>query len=130
MATVSGKHGTVKIGSSDVRELTNWSGSFNPNNQAWNSNQTGGAKRRIAGVLDSSGSMAGKFDESDPIWNSFEEGDEVTLHLYVCQNPPRYRVQPAVIGEVQYEVDIDDGAIVGWTANWEGNGPGYWVGSP
>jgi hypothetical protein len=74
----------------------------------------------VAGTKDHSGTLEGKFDDSDPIDDYFDEGDLVTLHLYVTSSA--FYVVPAMITEVSIEVDIDEGDIIPWSASFGGNG--------
>ena len=120
MPTISGKDGTVKIGSTPVAEITAWSLSTTSNNPAYASSSTGGYKKRVAGVKDASGSIAFKLDPADPVTDDFDEGDHVTLLLHV--DAARFYSVPAVIDSIHLEVDIDSGDIIGGRAEFSSNG--------
>jgi hypothetical protein len=120
MTGISGKNGKVQIVSSDVAECTGWT--FNPtsNNPSWGSCDGGGYKQRVAGVKDGSGSIEGKFNPDDPIYDHLEEGTSVVLKLYI--NATAYYRVPAIIDSFSLEVDMDDGDVVGWSADFSTNG--------
>ena len=116
----SGKDGKVRIGASDLAEITGWT--FNPtsNNPSWASSSTGGYKTRVAGVKDGSGSIEGKYDKTDPIDDSIKEGDCVTLELF--QDATRKFIVPAIIEGMTFEQDMDDGEVVSWSADFATTG--------
>ena len=120
MPTISGKDGHVKIGAADVAEITAWSLNTTSNNPAYASSSTGGYKRRVSGVKDATGSIAFKLDPADPVTDDFDEGDHVTLLLYV--DATRFYSVPAVIDAINLEVDIDSGDIIGGRAEFSANG--------
>jgi len=111
MAVYSGTGGTVN----SVTQITSWS--FNPtsNNSAWGSSSTNGYKDRVVGVKDGSGSIEGKWDGTAP----YTVGAEVSLSLVA--NTGSFTV-PAVIDSFSVEVDVDDGEVVGWSAEFSING--------
>jgi hypothetical protein len=117
---ISGKGGKAQIGSTDISEITKWS--FNPtsNNSAWASSDTSGYKKRVAGVKDGSGSIEGVFDEEDEIYLTFEPGDSITLKLYI--DASKYYSVPSLIDSFSIEVDLNDGEVVGWSADFSING--------
>lgn len=119
-AGFSGKDGTVKIGSTDVCEIRNWK--FNPksNNPKYASNKTSGYKRTVAGVKEATGSMSGAWDNANDFLAVVDVGTDVTLKLYT--NTTKFFSVPAVIDDVSVNVDVDNGEIVGWDANFSSNG--------
>lgn len=120
MPTISGQYGSIKIGSSAVQECTSWTWSRSVQEHAYASCATGGFKKRVAGTKDHSGSLEGKLDLDQSVEDFFDEGDIVTLNLYVSSTA--FYVVPAMITELSIEVDIDEGDIVPWSANFGGNG--------
>lgn len=116
MSAISGKNGKVLAGAVTLAEITGWT--FNPtsNNPSWSSSGTSGHKTRVAGVKDGSGSFDFKYDDADELWDTLEEGDTVTLNLYL--NASKYFVVPAIIDGISYEVDINDGEMVGGSADF------------
>ena len=117
---ISGKSGDVKIGATSICEIRKWS--FNPksNNPAYASNKTSGYKRRVPGVKDGSGSLEGAWDPASPAISVIEVGTEVTLLLYITATQ-NYSV-PSVIDSFKLDVDVDEGEIVSWTADFSTNG--------
>lgn len=117
---ISGKAGNVLIGASAISELRNWKHNRKANNHAYASNATGGYKKRVAGVFDSSGSFE-MLD--DPANNSpaLEVGDTATLILKTTAAITQKTV-PAIIDSIDANVDLDEGAIVGYTIGFSGNG--------
>lgn len=120
MAAISGSYGKVMVGTSNAPECTQWSWSRTVSDHAYASCATAGFKKRVAGTKDHSGSIGGKFDSADSPEDYFDEGDLVTLNLYVSTTA--YYIVPAMITELSVEVNIDDGDIIPWTASFGGNG--------
>ena len=115
MAVFSGVGGSVTGGGSSA-QITSWS--FNPtsNNSSWGSSSTNGYKDRVAGVKDGSGSVEGKWDGSQ----AMVEGTEYTLVLNTSGGTA-FTV-PCFIDSFSVEVDIDEGEVVGWSAEFSING--------
>ena len=117
MVNYSGKDGSVLIGGSTVAHITSWS--FNPtsNNPSWASSSTFGFKTRLAGVQDGSGSMEGKLTSwALPFQMPGEVGDKVVLILRVVTGVD-FTVR-AIIDSITYNVDVDDGDVVSWSADF------------
>lgn len=121
MATISGKDGKVRIGTTTLADITRWTLRTSAALSAYASSATGGYKRRIAGVKDGGGTLAGKLDPGDPISDDFDEGAAVTLLLFV--DADRYYTVPAVVESFRLEVDIDSGEVIGWQAEFSTSGP-------
>jgi hypothetical protein len=68
------------------------------------------------------GSIEGKFDKDDEVWDLFREGDEVNLALFLDRTSLNYFYIPAIMSNFSLETDIDGGPVTGWTADWEANG--------
>lgn len=121
MSVLTGKDGTMKIDGVVPTPLTNWKWTKKSDNKDYAANDTGGWRKRRPGVKDSSGSFQIEVDDakSCPV----EIGDEVTLTLYVdgTANNNGHTV-PAIIDEIQNEVDINTGAIVAHQIAFSGNG--------
>ena len=120
MSVITGKDGDVKIGNTQLAEVTSWSFDPEVNVVEYASNKTQGAKRRIAGSKSASGSIEGVFDEDLPIYTQMTEGSEVTLNL--IKSPTRKIVVPSVIEKMGFEVNIDDGEIIKWSSDFSSNG--------
>jgi len=116
MSVESGKDGKVMIGAAAIADVTKWTLRTTSSNVAYASSSTGGFRRRVGGVKDGSGTIVFKLDPEDPITDQLNEGDAVTLLLYL--DGTRHFTVPAVIEALQWEVDIDRGEIVGGAAEF------------
>ena len=109
MAVISGKDGSV----GSYAEITDWSLSLSSNNSSYASSDTAGWKKRVAGTKDVSGSMSGK-------WNGTAQvaaGDEISGLVLNLDATQSYTMD-ACIDTFNIEVDIDDGEIIGWSADF------------
>lgn len=120
MAAISGQYALVKIGASSVAECQGFTWTRTCILHAYASCATGGFKKRVAGTRDGNGSINGVFNPDDAPEDYFDEGDAVTLLLYV--DASSYYSVPAVIENLEISADIDDGAIMPWSASWGQNG--------
>lgn len=120
MATISGKDGKVKIGSTTLADITHWTLRTTALLSAYGSSATAGFRRRVAGIKDGSGTLDGKLDPADPISDDFDEGASVTLLLYL--DATRFYTVPAIIESFRLEVDIDRGEVLGWHAEFSTQG--------
>ncbi|MDZ4781242.1 MAG: hypothetical protein SGJ19_13390 [Planctomycetia bacterium] len=120
MSVISGKDGKVMIGVTAVANITFWNFSTLAQNPAYASSATAGHRKRLGGVKDGGGVIRGKLDLTDAVTNDVNEGDSVTLLLYL--NATKFYSVPAVIDRLQFEVDIDSGDVVGWEAEFGANG--------
>src|SRR5262245_39691681 len=116
MTAVSGQYGKITLGSSNVTECSGWSFDRTVADHPYASCATSGYKKRIAGTKDGTGNLKGWQDPSSPIETYFVEGDHPTLRLYVSAS--KYYTVPCMITRLHTEVDIDDGAIVPWEADF------------
>lgn len=123
MSVISGKSGTVKVGATTIVEVTKWT--FEPMNSVpkYASNATAGYKKGVAGVRDSKGTVEVKVDSTGCPWGV---GQAVTLVLDASGSAADTITVPAIIATSPTECDINDGAIVGMTYAFEGNGA--WIG--
>lgn len=117
---ICGKEGTVKIGSSDLPEITSWSFKPSVSLQEYASNKTNGFKRKVCGSKTASGSIEGMWDRNEPITDHFKEGDSVTLLLHL--DATRLVTVPAIIKSMDLEVDIDENAVEAWSAEFDADG--------
>jgi hypothetical protein len=121
MATISGKNGRIKIGSTTLADITLWQLTTKAGNPAYASSATQGWKTRREGVRDASGTVRFKLDLADPITDDFDEGDAVTLLLHL--DATRFYTVPAIIDSLAWEVDINDGDVIGGVAEFSSTGP-------
>ena len=129
MATqaISGRDGDVYMNGNLLCELSKWSIDFKANIFEYGSNCDSGYKRRVVGKKDCSGSIAGFYDPGNPPYtcqdnptNRFQEGLVCTLRLYIDQYT--YFDVPAIIENFSMEVEMAEGQLVTFTANFVGNG--------
>lgn len=120
MSVLSGKNGTLFLGSSEVTPVTNWRLAATSNNPDYAANDTGGWKRRAAGVRDASGSFEVKATDAQhcPV----EEGDAATLKLHIDASGNNYYEVPAIVDKISVDVDINQGEIVAYLVDFSGNG--------
>lgn len=121
MATISGKNGLVKIGSTTLADITKWNLTTTASNPAYASSATQGWRTRREGVRDARGEMRFKLDFADPITDDFDEGSAVTLLLYL--DAARFYTVPAIIDSLSWEVDINTGEVIGGTAEFGATAP-------
>ena len=112
MTVYSGKGGTCSDGGD---QITSWSLSITSNNSSWGSTSTNGYKDRVVGVKEGSGSIEGKWNGSAP----FTVGESTTLTLGTGSGT--FGV-PCLIDGLSLDVNIDDGEVVGWSAEFSSNG--------
>ena len=121
MSVISGKDGTLKLGDTEVTRVTHWKIEKTSGGKAYTANDTGGAKKRVAGVKDCSGRFEIKAGDSDAV--PVEEGDVVTLQLHVDDSGANYYEVPAIVDTIRAEVDISEGKTVAHVVAFSGNGP-------
>lgn len=116
MAGVSGQYGKIMIGASTLAECTKWTWNEEVVDSAYASCSTSGNRSRVAGTKDSTGTLEGILDPSDDIHNYILAGDHVTLKLYYTAT--KYHSVPAQINKIGQEVDIEEGNVIRWTADF------------
>ena len=109
MAAISGKDGSV----GSYSEITAWSLSITSNNSSYASSDTAGYKKRVAGTKDVTGSFEGKWTGSAPV----DVGDLVSGLVLNLDGSQSYTLD-AVVEGFTMEVDLDDGEIIGWSADF------------
>ena len=113
MAVISGKDGTATQDGVEVAELSAWTLTRTSNNPDYHTNDSGGSKKRVAGVKDCSGTLT--FQDRP----SLDPGDGIALVLYTNEDIFTGNV---IIDDESEECDIEGGAIVGFKYNFSGNG--------
>ena len=121
MSVLSGKDGTLHLGASEVTPVTDWRLEKTSAARPYAANDTGGARKRVPGVKDCSGSFEVKATDTGNV--PVEEGDAVTLKLHVDGSGANYYEVPALIGRLRVDVDISEGEIVAYVIDFAGNGP-------
>lgn len=120
MAVITGTDAKVVIGGSNIVDCQGWSWERTVTENAYASCSTSGFKKRLPGVKDHSGSINGLFDPESPPDDYFDEGDLVTLLLYV--NSSAFYSVPAMIITLSVEANNDEGELIPWSADFGGNG--------
>lgn len=116
MASYSGKSGKVEIGATQVAHITGWTLTETSNNPAYASSETGGAKTRVMGVKDATGSMQGKLDDTTSQDATIKAGSSGTAKLYTDSS--KYIEVDIIIDRFEVEVDPDEGEIVSFSADF------------
>ncbi len=120
MSAYSGKSGKVEIGATTVAHLTGWTLNATSNNPAFASSETAGAKTRIAGVKDANGTMTGKLDDTSSQDALLAEGATGTAKLYT--DATRYIEVDVIIDTLRITVDVDEGDIITFAAQYSATG--------
>lgn len=120
MSTFSGKSGKILIGAKPLADITRWTLATTAANPSYASSSSGGYRRRVPGVRDGAGRIEFLLDPADPLTGDFDEGDAVTLLLYL--DAERCYSVPALIDALELEVDISTGDVVGGVARFSTNG--------
>lgn len=120
MAVICGKDGDVKIGGVQLPEITKWTFKPQVTSVEYSSNKTGGFKRSVCGARSATGTLEGKWDDTDPITSHFQDGSSVTLGLYLTAT--HFINCPALIKSLDIEVDIDASSIISWSAEFNSDG--------
>ncbi len=127
MSVLSGKDGSVWIAGQRVAMVLWWELTKRASSKAYVANDTGGWRRRVAGVKDSAGRLELKFPaaSSPPL----EEGQQVMLQLHLDSSGQNYYELPALIERISSRVDIATGEAIGWVVDFVGTGPlrGYGI---
>ena len=121
MSFLSGKEGTLLLGDTQVGEITHWRIERIRRHRDYVANDTGGAKKRVAGVKDCSGRFEIKATDTDPL--PVEEGNTVTLNLHVDASGANYYEVPALIDAIRTDVDISQGEVTEHVVSFSANGP-------
>lgn len=122
---LSGDYGTVKVGvagsgASTIVVCDHWTFEGKAAVHKRGHNQSGGFKEAIAGTREGSGTIKGPVSPSSGL-PPLDDGDQVALMLY--STPTHGKTIPyAIVSSVKLEVDMDNGDITGWEANYEVNG--------
>ena len=123
----TGEDGYVTVDGTLVARLTQWS--FNPTaaESAWGDSDSAGYTNRKAARKDGTGSMTGKFDTSNKVYDLFMPGDAVELVLW--ESKTEYWALPcAIITSFEVTYDQDSKEVVEWTADFGADGKYYYPG--
>lgn len=120
---ISGKDGTIKTGATpaEIYQVGNWKITTAANVSKFATNSSGGWKRAVAGAKEWSGSWDQKIDDGNAM--PVKEGDSVDVQLHIDGSDGQYYSGTAVVESIDGpEVDINDGAEIGYTVNFQGDG--------
>ena len=112
MSVHSGKDGTATWASSEISELSLWNFTDLSENQAYHTNATGAARKRVEGVHDSNGT----FRVEDKPTAIAGAGAELVMY----DNETIWTVT-IIVDNVAKACDINGGTITGWDVTWSGN---------
>jgi hypothetical protein len=120
MAVLSGKSGTLKLAGAVVTPISNWKLELTSDNKAYAANDTAGARKRVAGLKDSAGTLECKV--SDTGHCPVERGEQVTAQFHVDGTANNYYEVPIIIDKISVDCDIQDGGIVAFVVAFSGDG--------
>ncbi len=121
MPVLSGKNGTLHLGSAEVLHVIFWQIEKTAANRAYAANDTGGAKRRVSGVKDCTGRLEVKATDGAKV--PVAEGDLVALALHADGSGENYYGLSAVVDSIRVEVDISDGKPIAYGIRFSADGP-------
>ncbi|SRR6266446_1852213 len=124
-AGISGNGGDVKIGSTSIAEVKTWTFDKEAATTRYGSNATVSSgvcyKKTVPGTRQGQGTLDCTYVSlTPPDSNSLDVGSGVTLKLYLTST--LFYSVPAVIKTLKFKVDIDTGAYIGFTADYESDG--------
>ena len=120
MAVLSGKNGTLTLAGAVVTPISNWKLALVSQNKAYAANDTGGAKCRVAGVADCSGSFECKVSDTGNCPVAL--GQQVTVQLHIDSTMNNYYEAPIIIDKIDVDCDIANGEIAAFAVSFSGNG--------
>lgn len=120
MSVFSGKNGTLYIDAAEVTPISNWTLSVTSDNKSYAANDSGGWKRRVAGVRDCRGTFQCMLDDAGNV--PCHEGDAITLQLHVDASGNNYYTVPAVVDKIDVECDIQEGEVLALHIEFSGAG--------
>lgn len=122
----TGRLGKAVIEGTLVRRLTEWGVNPTSGESAWGDSDSEGYTNRLPTRKDCTGSIAGKFDEDEPIYDVFKAGDVVLLVLWQTTTAGDYwYFERVVITSFNLVYNQDTQEVVGWTSNWGADGRFY-----
>lgn len=126
MGLFTGRDGRVLRDDAEVADISAWSLLTASRGKSYASSATGGYRRRLPGVKEATGKIAGKLGAAPgvaAINPPLVEGETVVLKLHV--SPAHFYEVPAVVDSVRVVVDVERDEIVGWEAEFTADGP--WI---
>jgi hypothetical protein len=121
MAVLSGKNGTLKLGATVVTPISDWKLTLRSEQAAYVANDTGGAKRRLSGAEDCSGTF--RCSVTDDGRCPVRRNQPVTAQFHVDATMDNYYEASIVVEAIDVECDISSGRVVAFTVTFNGDGP-------
>ena len=115
---ISGKDGSVEVDGSAVLESRKWTLKRTSDNKEYASTETGGNKKRVAGIKDWSGSIDCYAPEGADV--TISEGQAITVTLK--KDATHSYAGPAIVDDIDVETDIEGGELTGVSIAFSGNG--------
>ena len=119
MGVKSGKDGTATWASAEVASLAQWTLVDLSENKDYHTNDSGAARKRVAGIKDSNGSFR-VLDQPDGVTT----GQSAELVMYDNEDIATVTV---IIDSITPTNDVNTGDIVGYDVVWSGNGVLEWT---
>jgi hypothetical protein len=116
---VSGQYGTLMANGAVVC-CDHWTFSGKTSVHKRGHNLSGGFKEGVRGTRDGSGTMKGPVGPSGHA--PFADGDVIESMMFYTTATAGKSIPIAIVSEVKEELDLDNGDIVGWDANFEVSG--------
>jgi len=118
MAAFSGRSGKVKVGETNLADVTKWSATHKSNVTTFGSSDSSGWKLAVAGTEEITGDIEAKL-QSGATSAPISVGSTISL---VLETGSLKLSGNAMVSEIAYEVDIDTGAPVGFKASFVSSG--------
>jgi hypothetical protein len=107
----------VEVDGVAIARTTEWEATEEVEVTEWGDSDSEGYTNAVPGKKKLSGSMTGKFDDDDPVYDLFAPGDNVALVLW--ENTTSYWALPcALITNFNIVYNKDTKEPVEWTADW------------
>lgn len=127
--TKTGRGGRAVVGTTLVARAKNWS--VNPtlaSSSEWGDSDSDGWTNRAPGRRDATADMEGVYDTTSEIFDLFQPGDIAILTLWMDTSSLYWDFARAMNLDFSMTVDIDAEEVIGWTADWGGDGKVYYPG--
>lgn len=81
-SALAGSDGNVLVGTVRVARITQWNVSYTAQTTVWGDSDSAGYTSRKGTRKDATGTIEGKFDTDNPVYDLFDPGDGVILVLW------------------------------------------------
>lgn len=118
---ISGKSGTLKINTTEAKNITNWKIAKKAASSRFATNTSNGWKRTVAGTSDWTGSFEQKVTAGTPI--PIKVGQAYPMTFHIDKTPTDYYSGTGVVTQIDGpEADMNDGKELGYSVTVEGDG--------